>query len=299
MSELPSVTDAERRIRASLPLLPTERVPLDAAAGRVLRQQVLAERDQNGPFADLFDFCRRIDLRKVNKRVLEALIFSGALDGFGLNRASLLKTLPKALGLAEKAAEGASSGQVDLFGLGGGTQKAEQSVEPDLEPDWSIRERLAHELETLGHYFSGHPIEAYEKVIKDICSGRLGDLIATHAHPAPIGKDGKPVWQPRPKLMFAAWVTDIRFFKGDKSAEGKAGRASYKVTLDDKTAQISTWVDTDKWFKVQSFVRVDTLVFVTAEIGMSAARDDREPEPPFADDERAFVRSRVGNSSKS
>ncbi|HVT34638.1 MAG TPA: DNA polymerase III subunit alpha, partial [Nevskiaceae bacterium] len=63
--------------------------------GEAALEGVLAERAKNGPFADLFDFCRRVDLHKVNKRVLEAMIFSGAFDGFGLNRASLHKTLPK------------------------------------------------------------------------------------------------------------------------------------------------------------------------------------------------------------
>src|SRR3546814_15799056 len=63
-------------------------------------------------------FCRRVDTRKANKRVLEALICSGAMDGFGLNRPSLMKTLPKALQLAEAAAASADSGQNDLFGLG-------------------------------------------------------------------------------------------------------------------------------------------------------------------------------------
>src|SRR3546814_5715129 len=70
-------------------------------------------------------FCRRVDTRKANKRVLEALICSGAMDGFGLNRPSLMKTLPKALQLAEAAAASADSGQNDLFGLGGGSAKAE------------------------------------------------------------------------------------------------------------------------------------------------------------------------------
>lgn len=249
--------------------------------GESALEGVLAEREKNGVFADLFDFCRRIDLRKVNKRVLEAMIFSGAFDVFGLNRASLLKTLPKALGLAEKAAEGASSGQEDMFGLGSSTQKTAQVIEPDLEPEWSQRDKLNRERETLGHYFSGHPIESYSDLISQVCSGRLRDLIAQHAQPVPVIKtaEGKPVWQQRQKVMFAAWVTDIRFFKGDKAAEGKGGRASFKVTLDDQTAQLSTWVDADKWTRYQAFVRADTLVFAIAEIGLSPAKEGREPEP--------------------
>lgn len=250
-------------------------------AGEAALEGILAERDANGPFVDLFDFCRRIDTRKANKRVLEALIGCGAMDGLGLNRPSLLKTLPKALQVAEAAAATASSGQEDMFGLGGGGARAEQTVEPELAPEWSTRERLDKERETLGFYLSGHPIEAYEALIGQVCSGRLQELIQQHAQPAPVvvGANGKPVWQPRTKLLFAAWVTDVRFFKGDKNGDGRAARASFKVTLDDQTAQISTWIDAEPWQKFQGFVKPDQLVFVLAELGLSPAREGREAEP--------------------
>jgi DNA polymerase III subunit alpha len=241
---------------------------------------IIREREAHGPFHDLFDFCRRIDIRKANKRTLEALIFSGSLDGLGLNRASLLKNLPRALGLAEQAAQAADSGQVDLFG---GARSASQSLPdmaPEQEPDWSLGETLTRERETLGFYLSGHPIQAYQELIRQVCSGTLAGLFEQHAVPAPSGPDGRPQWQPRPRLMFAAWVTDLRFFKGDKGVDGgRMSRASYKITLDDQTAQTSCWVDADKWARYQTSVRVDRLVFVVAEVGLSPARDGRDPEP--------------------
>ncbi|MFT4045462.1 MAG: DNA polymerase III subunit alpha [Solimonas sp.] len=247
-------------------------------AGEAALEGIIAERDANGPFQDLFDFCKRVDTKKANKRVLEALIGSGAMDGFGLNRPSLLKTLPKALQLAEATAASADSGQNDLFGLGGGANRAGQpavpDVQPDREPDWSQRELLARERDTLGFYLSGHPIEAYGEIIGAVCSGRLHELIRQHAVPQPVDGTGKPVWQPRSKLMFAAWVADVRFFKGD----GRGG-ASYKVTLDDRSAQLSTWIDADKWAKYAPFVKPDQLVFAVAEIGLSPPREGREAEP--------------------
>ncbi|HEX4896081.1 MAG TPA: DNA polymerase III subunit alpha, partial [Solimonas sp.] len=244
-------------------------------------ESIILERRANGPFRDLFDFCRRIDTRKVNKRVLEALIYCGALDGLGLNRASLLKTLPKALQLAEAAAASAAAGQNDLFGLGGGPgPQPEQKIEAERETEWPRRELLNRERETLGFYLSGHPIESYRELVDQVCSGRLRELLASHATPAPApSSGGKPAWQPRTKAMFAAWVIDVRFFKGDKAAEGKSARASFKVTLDDQTAQIATWIDAEPWQKFQSFVKPDSLVFVIAEIGLSPAREGREAEP--------------------
>ena len=79
-------------------------------------EAMLAAREADGPFADLWDFCRRIDLHKVNRRVLEAMIRAGALDELGANRATLMAQLPLALKLAEQDRESAAAGQVDLFG---------------------------------------------------------------------------------------------------------------------------------------------------------------------------------------
>jgi len=242
---------------------------------------IVAERDANGPFRDLFDFCRRIDTRKANKRVLEALIMSGAMDVLGLNRASMLSTLPKALQIAEVAAQSADSGQEDMFGMGGGSRSEPACVEADLVPEWSLREKLAREKETLGFYQSGHPLDAYRELTESICSGRMVDLVrnVASAGPSPVGADGKPQWQPRSKLMFAAWVKDVRFFKGDAAAEGRNARASYKITVEDSGAELSCWIDADAFARFQPYVKTDALVFLVAEIGMSPARDNREAEP--------------------
>ena len=236
---------------------------------------ILAERAARGPFTDLFDFCSRIDIKRANKRVLEALICSGALDDFGLNRPSLMATLPKALQIAEKAAQSESSGIFDLFGLGDAGTAVQDQVQAEQLPDWSQHELLNRERETLGFYLSGHPIEAWQDVIGPVCSGTMRELIHLHAQPAPVNAEGKTQWQPRTKCLFGAWVTDLRFFKGD----GKFSRASYKVTLDDRSAQLSTWIDADKWARFQNIVKVDSLIFVVAEIGLSPGKEGREPEP--------------------
>lgn len=240
-------------------------------------EAMLAARAEGGPFTDLFDFCRRIDLKRANKRVLEALIGSGSLDGLGLNRASLLATLPAAIGMAEQAADAADSGQVDLFG--GGDVAHVPVVAATEVDDFNERQRLEKERETLGFYLSGHPIDAYRNLVDKVCSGRLRELLDAQGAPPTPGPDGKTAWQPRTRVMFAAWVTDLRFFKGDVSADGRGGRASYKVTLDDQGAQISVWVDAERWPAYQHRVKVDKLVFTVAEIGHSPAREGRESEP--------------------
>ena len=239
-------------------------------------QGIIDERNASGPFHDLFDFCRRIDTRRVNKRVLEALIFAGALDCLGLNRPSLLKTLPKALQLAEQTAAGASAGQDDLFGLGA-PAAASASVAPEQEPEWPVNERLAREKDVLGLYFSGHPIEVYRPLIDQICSGTIKSL--QESAPPPFGghsgggdDDDGPVAPrrgARKTIMLAGWLADIRNVGGERP--GKI------IVLDDKTAQIVCWLGFDEWQKFQNTLRRDTLVFASGEV-RAVQREGRDLE---------------------
>jgi DNA polymerase-3 subunit alpha len=240
-------------------------------------QGIIDERDRSGPFRDLFDFCRRIDTRRVNKRVLEALIFAGALDGLGLNRPSLLKTLPKALQLAEQTAAGASAGQDDLFGLGA-PAAAGPSIAPETEPDWPPNERLAREKEVLGLYFSGHPIETYRALIDQICNGSIKALIADCAAPFSFSgggggddDDGPPAPRrgARKTVMLAGWLADIRNVGGERP--GKI------IVLDDRSAQIICWLGFEEWQRFQNTLRRDTLVFASGEI-RAVQREGREQE---------------------
>lgn len=118
----------------------------------------IVEERQTGPYKSLFNFCERQDLRKVNRRVLEALIKSGALDCFNQERSSLNASLEKALKLAEKTHQNESSGQTDLFSLLEDEARDESYIE--LSP-WPEIERLEGEKETLGLYLTGHPAKLY------------------------------------------------------------------------------------------------------------------------------------------
>ncbi len=249
-------------------------------AGEAALGGIVAEREASGPFKDLFDFCERIDTQKVNKRVFEALIHSGALDGFGLNRASLMKNLPTALAMAEASLRSKTTGQEDMFGMATDAGDQPAAITAEFVKEYDERQRLELERQTLGFYLSGHPIEAYVPIMDAVCSGRLPRLIAEHAQPPPMtNPDEKPVWQPRPKVMFAGWVTDVRFFRGRPDADGRGGRPSYKITLDDQGAQIATWIDIEPYQRVQNLLKPDQLVFVIAEMGASASREGRESEP--------------------
>ena len=146
--------------------------------GRGAVEAIVAEREARGPFESLEDLCRRLDLTKINRRVLEALLRSGSLDTLKANRATLMDRLPAAMQLGEQGSRALAAGQDDLFGLGAGPAVAPVALPsaPAL-PEWSEAERLAGERDTLGLYLTGHPIERFESGLERVVSHRIGDLV--------------------------------------------------------------------------------------------------------------------------
>lgn len=143
--------------------------------GKGAIDSITEHRTKDEPFTDLFDFCRRIDLRKVNRRVIEALIRSGALDCFGKNRATLDKSLSLALQAAEQSIRDQDQGITDMFG--GPVADKNLSVIYSESPDWSEEKRLEGERDTLGLYLTGHPITRYESELEKVISVRLADAV--------------------------------------------------------------------------------------------------------------------------
>jgi len=144
--------------------------------GEAAIEEMIVERNANGHFSGLYDLCKRVDLRKFNKRVLEALIRAGAFDVFDDNRAAHLAELPTALKIAEQHGKMAATGQNDLFGL---------AVSDDADVDvsqtyttavmpWSAKERLDAEKTVLGLYLTGHPIDHYAGELKELGIKNIG-----------------------------------------------------------------------------------------------------------------------------
>ena len=139
--------------------------------GRSAAQSVVEAREAAGPFVDLFDFCRRVEPRRANRRVLEALIHAGALDRLGPGRRAMTEVLGRALQSAEREARDSEAGQADLFG---GSSPVVNEF-PEV-PEFEMADRLAGERQTLGIYLSGHPVEPHEAELAQFTSGRLADL---------------------------------------------------------------------------------------------------------------------------
>jgi DNA polymerase-3 subunit alpha len=145
----------------------------------------MVEARQERAFSGLFDFCERVDSKRVNRRVLEYLIKSGAFDGVaeprGINRARLMAAVDAAHERAAAAQRDRESGQTSLFGMlddaaGAATQLEEDEHKyPDL-PEWEPRQRLAFEKEALGFYVSGHPLDRYEDDLRRYAGTTVGKL---------------------------------------------------------------------------------------------------------------------------
>ncbi len=138
--------------------------------GNAIESIIKARQDVNGRFSTFWEFCERVDLRVMNKRVIESLIKAGALDSLG-KRAALAGAVDKAMERAQKAQKDAEHGQHGLFGLFDATPAHGRSADdlPEV-PDWDETERLANEKEVLGFFVSGHPLDKYAEKLRNLSS---------------------------------------------------------------------------------------------------------------------------------
>src|SRR6185503_408658 len=150
--------------------------------GATAIDSIVKVREGDGTFVTLDDFCGRVDLRLVNRRVIESMIKAGAFDSLQNTRAGLLASLDQAMEGGQRRQRDREEGQVSLFdALGGGeaAPKAAVMVPPAARvPEWPQEEMLAFEREVLGFYLSGHPLEQYREVARRIGALNASDLAA-------------------------------------------------------------------------------------------------------------------------
>ena len=126
--------------------------------------EAIIEERVNGSFHSLFEFCERVDLRKVNKRVIESLIKSGAFDSTEKPRAPMMAALEDALDYGQRIQREKNDPQMSLFDISAAPEPVNRPELPDID-EWEEKERLAYEKESLGFYISGHPLDRYEKIL--------------------------------------------------------------------------------------------------------------------------------------
>lgn len=212
---------------------------------------IVTEREQGSAFDSLYDFCRRVDMRKINRRVMESLVKAGALDSLGGHRASLNASLAKAMQIAEQHRRDMDSGQNDLFGLSPATE-SDQDEPLEFAAEWSEEHVLQAEKETLGLYLSGHPIDRYEAELSEFIPKKITDLDAPESKG--YQRNEKPV-------LTAGLIVAIRTMKS------KNGSRMAFLTLDDQSARLEVRVFADVYEQYQSFIQPDKLVVIQGKIG--------------------------------
>jgi len=204
--------------------------------GEQAMQSVIDSRRQFGPYTDLFDFCHRIDLKKINKRTLEALIRAGALDCLGIERASLMAQLPEAVQAAEQARSNRESGIMDLFGE---VEEVQRKPAKPVKP-WSDEVRLKGEKDTLGLYLTGHPIDVYRQELKAFIPVKLNEITATRRGVTTV---------------YAGLVIDVANFPN-----------RVVIVLDDGTARIEVSCNHERFQRFKDIVQVERVVVFEGEI---------------------------------
>ncbi len=216
-------------------------------------ESIVNARRTDGPFKDLYDFCRRVDIKKVNKRTLEALVSAGCFDDFAATlrpdlpadaafeiRGALMSQLPSAVQAAEQDRQNNELGMMDLFGEMDGVVAAPPLVmTPELI--WGDKHRLKAEKNTLGLYLTGHPINEYLDELKRYTSGtRLNKLADT-------GYNGS--------CYFAGLIIDIANF-GNRNV----------ITLDDGTSRLEVSCYAERFNRVKEQLKIDEVVIIKGSI---------------------------------
>jgi DNA polymerase III subunit alpha len=208
--------------------------------GQSAIEAIIQARQEGGPFKSLFDFCTRVDRSRINKRTVEALVKAGAFDLLGVERASLVATIPLAFDYADT--QHANADQGGLFDFG--DSHAASTQEPDLvfaEP-WSIKERLTFEKSALGFYLSGHLFDQSADEVRQFAKRCNADIVDSR----------------EPQLL-AGIVGDLRVINGQR------GRVAI-FKLDDKTEAIEAVANEDVLNANKELLKDDELIIVQGKV---------------------------------
>ena len=202
-------------------------------------ESILKAREEGGAFANLFDFCDRVDLRKVNKRALEALIYAGALDQVGPSRSRLMASIEEAVQCADQNSRNQSAGIEDLFGEVVPAGDVDVYLSSEGIREWSEKYRLSLEKDTLGLYLTGHPFDEYEREIRNFVGTSIQNLKSS-----------------KKRTIVAGLIVAVRLMKN------KRGQNMCFVTLDDRSGRIEATFFSDAYEEFKDAITKDAIVIV-------------------------------------
>jgi DNA polymerase-3 subunit alpha len=214
--------------------------------GEAFVENIVVTRQQDGTFSDIFDLCSRINDKRVNRRTLEALILAGALDSIGPNddpdysRAVMLAALDEAIKLADQQARNSDSGMSDLFGETVAASAPEIGYASfNKVHRFSLGTRLKGEQDTLGLYFSAHPVDQYSQELTQLVNNRINDLTSTDRNQTVAG-----------------------LVVGVRSIKTRRGDVMGILTLDDRSARIDITVYAEQFIENRDKINKGAVLIV-------------------------------------
>jgi DNA polymerase-3 subunit alpha len=211
-------------------------------------ESIVAARKQIGSFKTIFEFCEKVDLRLLNRRVIESLIKAGAMDEFG-NRAQLMAVLDKAMERAQKTQRDAEMGQHGLFGVFAQDEPMNGNGEklPNV-PEWDEHQRLASEKEVLGFFITGHPLEKYREKLEDF---RALSVETISQMTTGTGRD---------EITTAGVIGGVRVMKSRK------GDLYANAVMEDMTGAIEAIVFPEAYKRLQNILKQEIPMLVKASV---------------------------------
>lgn len=239
--------------------------------GRNAIDSILAARAElaaeNKSFVSFWEFCEKVDLRLMNKRVLESLIKAGALDSFG-RRSQLLASIDKAMERAQKAQRDQAAGQAGLFGIFDDHPAASNADELPNIPDWDENLRLQSEKEVLGFFVSGHPLDKYAEKLRNL-PGTIDTATALEMKPAPpSGRRGQSA--PENEIAIAGVIVGLKVAKSKRSGELYA-----QAGLEDTVGKIDLICFPKDYARLAESLKIEVPVLVR---GQLRAEEDAAPK---------------------
>ncbi|KAA3616069.1 MAG: DNA polymerase III subunit alpha [Calditrichaeota bacterium] len=221
--------------------------------GKGAIESIVAAREEGGPFKNIFDFTQRIDLRASNKKVLESLVKSGAMDSIEGNRNQLLDAIEKAVAYANSLAKEKEKNQANLFDNG----DMQNDIAPSLEnlEDWEPAEKLALEKELLGFYISGHPLDPYRIEIRSFSTQSINEIEENR-------KDGQH-------------VSICGMVSGDKIIYDRRNRPMSFITLENFSGSIECLAFADAYAQFRDLIQPEKIIVVQGKI---SAREEEQPK---------------------
>ena len=231
--------------------------------GRGLIARMMREREVNGPFADFQDFCYRMDGNDMNKRAVENLIRAGAFDSMGVHRSQLIAVYEKVMDGISNGNRVNIEGQMDFFGMGGGSAQREPLHLPDI-PEFSAQERMAMEKETTGLYLSGHPMDAYRELSRRLGAAPIGRILEDFAQEA-----GPTSFADGQKLSIAGVVTS------SKVKTTRSNTLMAYVTVEDSTGAMEMLCFARTLETSGSYLKEGQTILAS---GRLSVRDEKAPQ---------------------